>query len=77
MSQSNRDKRLFLRCVCKVCLKSYFDTNAFNIKSATDWDSPELPSKDLCMYCQRRYGYDYYIFPRNENKKEVKHDNAK
>lgn len=51
------DKNLV--CLCCKCRQNFRDAGGYRLRRAV------FPQeiKDICTYCQTRYGYDYYLEP--------------
>lgn len=49
-------------CLCPVCAAQFYNSNKYRIHRT----NLNQITKELCAYCQVRYGYDYTINSRNE-----------
>ncbi len=45
--------------LCPVCLHSFQDAKRSSLRRA----DLRQQSKEICTYCQTRYGFDYYVQP--------------
>ena len=57
--------------LCPVCLHSFQDAKHSSLRRA----DLRQQSKEICTYCQNRYGFDYYVQPvtyRNQTRREAK-----
>ena len=57
--------------LCPVCLHSFQDARRTTLRRA----DLRQRTKDVCTYCQTRYGFDYYAQPmvhRDPNRREAK-----
>ena len=57
--------------LCPVCLHSFRDAKRMTLRRA----DLRQRTKDVCTYCQTRYGFDYYVQPaahRNSTRREAK-----
>ena len=45
--------------LCPVCLHAFQNVRKANLRRA----DIRQQTKDVCTYCQTRYGFDYYIQP--------------
>ena len=61
MSHSNAYKvdPASLMTLCPVCLHSFQDARKAFLRRA----DVHQQTKDICTYCQSRYGFDYYVQP--------------
>ncbi len=48
-----------LMTLCPVCLHSFQDARKAFLRRA----DVHQQTKDVCNYCQSRYGFDYYVQP--------------
>lgn len=48
-----------LTTLCAVCRGAFLDTRSVRLRRA----DPKQIIKDVCTYCQTRYGFDYYVQP--------------
>ena len=48
-----------LTTLCAVCRGAFLDAKGVHLRRA----DPRQPVKDVCTYCQTRYGFDYYVQP--------------
>ena len=48
-----------LMTLCPVCLHSFQDARKALLRRA----DVHQQTKDICTYCQSRYGFDYYVQP--------------
>ena len=48
-----------LMTLCPVCLHSFQDARKAFLRRA----DVHQQTKDVCTYCQSRYGFDYYVQP--------------
>ena len=48
-----------LMTLCPVCLHSFQDAKKAFLRRA----DVHQQTKDVCTYCQSRYGFDYYVQP--------------
>ena len=53
-------------CLCPICVAQFYNSKEHTIHR-TDLTQT---AKELCAYCQVRYGYDYTIKNRNEDRSE-------
>lgn len=53
-------------CLCPVCAPQFYNSKEHTIRRTNLTQT----AKELCAYCQVRYGYDYTIKKRNEDKSE-------
>ena len=64
---SNHQLRFYNNCVdeaslttlCPICLDSFQGAKGVRVRRA----DPKQKIKDVCTYCQIRYGFDYYVQP--------------
>ena len=56
----------FLICLCQVCAKPFYSSENYFLKRADENQN----TKEMCMFCNVRQGYDYLIRKKyhNENK---------
>ena len=47
-------------CLCHSCRQCFRDACSYSVRRVV---FPQ-ETKDICSYCQRRMGYDYYLEPR-------------
>lgn len=45
--------------LCAVCRGAFLDAKGVHLRRA----DPRQLVKDVCTYCQTRYGFDYYVQP--------------
>ena len=45
--------------LCAVCRGAFLDAKGARLRRA----DPRQLVKDVCTYCQTRYGFDYYVQP--------------
>jgi len=57
-----------LTSLCSVCFRSFRDARGIILRRA---DSQQQV-KDLCTYCQTRYGFDYYVQPVSRKEKNMR-----
>lgn len=60
-----------LMTLCPVCLHSFQDARKAFLRRA----DVRQQTKEICTYCQTRYGLDYYVQPvahRNHNHRKAK-----
>jgi hypothetical protein len=48
-----------LTTLCPICLDSFQGAKGVRVRRA----DPKQKIKDVCTYCQIRYGFDYYVQP--------------
>ena len=48
-----------LTTLCAVCRGAFLDAKGVHLRRA----DPRQLVKDVCTYCQTRYGFDYYVQP--------------
>ena len=48
-----------LTTLCAVCREAFLDAKGVRLRRA----DPRQLVKDVCTYCQTRYGFDYYVQP--------------
>lgn len=48
-----------LTTLCAVCRGAFLDAKGIRLRRA----DPRQLVKDVCKYCQTRYGFDYYVQP--------------
>ena len=48
-----------LTTLCAVCRGAFLDAKGVRLRRA----DPRQLVKDICTYCQTRYGFDYYVQP--------------
>ena len=48
-----------LTTLCAVCRGAFLDAKGVRLRRA----DPRQLVKDVCTYCQTRYGFDYYVQP--------------
>ena len=48
-----------LTTLCAVCRGAFLDAKGVRLRKA----DPRQLVKDVCTYCQTRYGFDYYVQP--------------
>ena len=48
-----------LTTLCAVCRGAFLDAKGVRLRRA----DPGQLAKDVCTYCQTRYGFDYYVQP--------------
>ena len=48
-----------LTTLCAVCRGAFLDAKGVRLRRA----NPRQLVKDVCTYCQTRYGFDYYVQP--------------
>ena len=48
-----------LTTLCAVCRGAFLDAKSVRLRRA----DPKQLVKDVCTYCQTRYGFDYYVQP--------------
>ena len=48
-----------LTTLCTVCREAFLDAKGVRLRRA----DPRQLVKDICTYCQTRYGFDYYVQP--------------
>ena len=48
-----------LTTLCAVCRGAFLDAKGVRLRRA----DPGQLVKDVCTYCQTRYGFDYYVQP--------------
>ena len=48
-----------LTTLCPICLDSFQGAKGVRVRRA----EPKQKIKDVCTYCQIRYGFDYYVQP--------------
>ena len=46
-----------LTTLCAVCRGAFLDAKGVHLRRA----DPRQLVKDVCTYCQTRYGFDYYL----------------
>ena len=48
-----------LICLCPTCRENFEITGSYRIRRA----NYQQTVKEICTYCQIRYGFDYYVQP--------------
>ena len=48
-----------LTTLCAVCRGAFQSAKSVQLRRA----NPRQVNKDVCTYCQTRYGFDYYVLP--------------
>ena len=48
-----------LTTLCAVCRGAFQSAKSVQLRRA----NPRQINKDVCTYCQTRYGFDYYVLP--------------
>ena len=56
-----------LMTLCPVCLHSFQDARKAFLRRA----DVHQQTKDVCTYCQSRYGFDYYVQPATAHSDSV------
>ena len=56
-------------CLCSACASAFYDIPTYRIKRKY----PYQTEKDLCTYCNSRFGYDFLISKRANVQKPRKH----
>lgn len=53
----------YLVCLCHKCRQQFRDAGGYRLKRVV------IPqeNKEVCTYCQSRYGYDYYLVPADKD----------
>lgn len=60
----NREKTLKMElCLCGVCAHHFYNSPASHIRRK----DPYQLEKDVCTFCNVRYGFDYIVSSRNAN----------
>lgn len=57
-----------LTTLCPICLDSFQGAKGVRVRRA----DPKQKIKDVCTYCQIRYGFDYYVQPDKNAEQYVK-----
>ena len=56
-------------CLCPKCASAFYDIPSYKIMKK----DPYQVNKDLCTYCNSRFGYDFLISKRANVQKPRKH----
>ena len=56
-------------CLCSKCARAFYDIPSYKIMRK----DPYQANKDLCTYCNSRFGYDFLISKRANVQKPGKH----
>ena len=56
-------------CLCPKCASAFYDIPSYKIVRK----DPYQVNKDLCTYCNSRFGYDFLISKRANVQKPRKH----
>lgn len=56
-------------CLCPICASAFYDIPSYKIMRK----DPYQVNKDLCTYCNSRFGYDFLISKRANVQKPRKH----
>lgn len=56
-------------CLCPKCARAFYDISSYKIMRK----NPYQVNKDLCTYCNSRFGYDFLISKRANVQKPRKH----
>ena len=57
-----------LTTLCPICLDSFQGAKGVRVRRA----DPKQKIKDVCTYCQIRYGFEYYVQPEKNAGQYVK-----
>ena len=49
----------YLLCLCSSCLQNFQEADGYQLRRARFHQK----TKDICTYCNSRYGYDYCLEP--------------